>query len=97
MLRSSESGGCLVEPQSLLCTGGVLLVSPASSPHGSSSFAHQSSPVRGDPARFSHLGERCTGLAAFGQSGGNLWPSYVALCEPPLVLVVHFRPSFCAC
>ena len=29
--------------------------------------------------------------------GGNLWSSCVALCEPPLVLVVHFHPSFCAC
>ena len=72
-------------------------VSPASSPRVSSSFAHPSSPVRSDPARFSPLCERCTGLAAFSRSGDNLWPSCVALYEPPLVLVVHFRPSFCAC
>ena len=92
------SGGCLVEPQSLLCTCGVSPVSPASSPCGSSSFAHQSNPVCGDPARFSLLCERCRVLAAFCQSGGNLWPSCVALCGPPLALVVHFHPlSSCTC
>ena len=34
---------------------------------------------------------------SFRSIGGNLWPSCAALCEPPLVLVVHFRPSSCAC
>ena len=65
----SESGRCLVEPQSPLCTCGVSPVSPASSPHVSSSSAPQSSPTCGGPARFSPLCKRCTGLAAFGQSG----------------------------
>ena len=92
MLRSSGSGGCLVEPQSPLCTCGVSLVSPASSPHLSSSSAPQSSSTRGGPARFSLLCERCRVLAAFCQSGAKLCPSCLVLCGPPLVLVVHFRP-----
>ena len=92
MLRSFGSDGCPAEPQSLLCTGGVSLVSPASSPRVSSSSALGSSPTCGGPARFSPLGERCRGLAAFGQSGGKLCPSCVVPCEPPLVLVVHFHP-----
>ena len=98
MLRSFGSGGCPAEPQSPLCTCGVSLVSPASSPHVSSSSAPESSPTRGGPARFSLSGERCRGLAAFCQSGGKLCPSCVVLCGPPLVLVVHFHPlSSCAC
>ena len=56
------------------------------------------SSVQSSPARFCPSCKRCTGLAAFGQSGGNLWPSCVAPCKPPLALVVHFRPlSSCAC
>ena len=61
-------------------------------------FCLQSSPARDGPARFSLSGGRCRGLAAFGESEGNLWPSSVALCGPPLALVVHFHPpSSCAC
>ena len=98
MLRSSGSGRCLVEPQSPLCTCGVSPVSPASSPHVSSSSAPQSSPTRGSPVRFSLSCERCTVLAASCQSGGKPCPSCVVLCGPPLVLVVHFRPlSSCTC
>ena len=92
MLRSSESGGCLVEPQSPLCTCGVSPVSPASSPHVSSSSAPQSSPTRGGPARFSLSCERCTVLASSCQLGGKPCPSCMVLCGPPLVLVVHFPP-----
>ena len=97
MLCFPGSGGCLSEPQSLLCTGEVLPASPAFVPRGSSSSAHQSNPVRGSPARFSLSGERCRGLAASSQSEGNLRSSCVALCGPPLALVVHLRRSFCAC
>ena len=63
-LWSSENDGCPSEPKFLLCTCGVLLASPASSPHVSSS-APESSPTRDGPARFSLSGERCKGLAAF--------------------------------
>ena len=34
---------------------------------------------------------------SFLSIGGKLCPSCVVLCEAPLVLVVHFRPSSCAC
>ena len=91
------SGGCLVEPQFPLCTCGASPVYPASWPHVSSSSARQSSPICGVPAWFSLLYERCTALAASCQLGGKLCPSCMVLCEPPLVLVVHFRPSSCAC
>ena len=97
MLCFPGSGGCLSEPQSLLCTGEVLPASPAFVPRGSSSSAHQSNPVRGSPAWFSLSGKRCRGLAASGQSGGNLRSSCMALCGPPLALVVHLCQSFCVC
>ena len=97
MLCFPGSGGCPSEPQSLLCTGEVLPASPAFVPHGSSSSAHRSNLVRGGPARFSLSGERCRGVAASGQSEGNPRSSCVALCGPPLALVVHLRRSFYAC
>ena len=48
----------------LLCTGEVLLASPASVPRGSFSSAHPSSLVHGGPTRFSPWDERCKGVAA---------------------------------
>ena len=89
MLCFPGSGECPSEPQSLLCTGGVLSASPAFVPRGSSSSAQRSNLIRGGPARFSLSGERCRGVAASGQSEGNPRSSCVALCGPPLALVVH--------
>ena len=98
VLRSFGSGGCPAEPQSLLCTCGVSLVSPPSLPHVSSSSAPESSPTRSGPARFSPSDERCRGLVAFCRSEGKLCPTCVVLSGPPSVLVVHPHPlSSCAC
>ena len=82
VLCFSGSDECPSEPPSLLCTCGVLLASPASSPHVSSSSVQESSPTRGGPARFSLSGERCRGLAAFGQSGGKLCSLCMVLYGP---------------
>ena len=97
MLCSPGSGGCLSEPQSLLCTGGVSPASPAFVPRGSSSSAQRSNPVRVGPIQFSLSGERCRGVAASGQLEGTLQSSCVALSGPPLALVVHLRRSFYIC
>ena len=92
------SDGCPSEPQSPLCTCGVLPASPASVPRGSSSSAPQSSPTHGGPARFFPSGERCRGLAASGWSGGKLCPLNVVLSGPLAVLAVHLHSlSSCVC
>ena len=98
MTCSLGSDECPSEPQFPLCTCGALSTSPASVPRRSFSSAHPSSPVRGDPIRFSLWGEKYRELAAFDQWEGKLCPSYVVLCEPPAVSAAHLHPlSSCVC
>ena len=100
VLLFSGSDGCPSELQSPLCTCGVLLVSPASSPDVSSSSAPQSSPTRDGPARFSRArdvedwqlpvdrGVSCALLAWFFAGHHRSWWFTLIPCLPALVRVI---------
>ena len=92
MLCFLGSDGCPSEPQSPLCTCGVLSASLHPCLVDTSSSAPQSSPTHSGPMWFSLSGERCRGLGSFRSIGGKLCPFYVVLSGPLAVLVVHLHP-----
>ena len=99
MLRSFGNGGCLAEPQSPLCTCGVSLVSPASSPHVSFFFAPVQCAVAQQGSLFQvrdvegwqlsvNQGVNCAHLAWFFVGHHWSWWFTFIPCLPALVRVI---------